>query len=160
MEQRIIKKYPNRRLYDTELSKYVTLAHLRQLIHDGEEFKVTDSQSGKDITRSILIQIITEQEAGNEALFSTEMLTDLIRFYDETVHDVFQSYLDQSLQAFTQQQQVIQQSMEGLVGASAVKTMSDLAERNVELWMDMQKGFLEAAGLATGKSGSRKKPGE
>ena len=88
------------------------------------------------------------------------MLTDLIRFYDETVHDVFQSYLDQSLQAFTEQQQVIQQSMEGLVGAEAVKTMSDLAERNVELWMDMQKGFLEAAGLATGKSGSRKKPGK
>jgi len=160
VEQRIIKKYPHRRLYDTELSKYVTLAHLRQLIHDGVEFKVTDSQSGKDITRSILIQIITEQEAGNEALFSTEMLTDLIRFYDETVHDVFQSYLDQSLQAFTEQQQVIQQSMEGLVGAEAVKTMSDLAERNVELWMDMQKGFLEAAGLATGKSGSRKKPGK
>ena len=67
MEQRIIKKYPNRRLYDTEESKYVTLAHLRQLIQDGVEFKVTDSQSGKDITRSILIQIITEQEAGNEA---------------------------------------------------------------------------------------------
>lgn len=160
MEQRIIKKYPNRRLYDTEESKYVTLAHLRQLIQDGVEFKVTDSQSGKDITRSILIQIITEQEAGNEALFSTEMLTDLIRFYDETVHDVFQSYLDQSLQAFTEQQQVIQQSMEGLVGARAAKTMSELTERNVELWMDMQKGFLEAAGLATGKSGSRKKPGK
>jgi polyhydroxyalkanoate synthesis repressor PhaR len=160
VEQRIIKKYPNRRLYDTEESKYVTLAHLRQLIQDGVEFKVTDSQSGKDITRSILIQIITEQEAGNEALFSTEMLTDLIRFYDETVHDVFQSYLDQSLQAFTEQQQVIQQSMEGLVGARAAKTMSELTERNVELWMDMQKGFLEAAGLATGKSGSRKKPGK
>ncbi len=160
MEPRIIKKYPNRRLYDTELSKYVTLAHLRQLIHDGTEFKVTDSQSGKDITRSILIQIITEQEAGNEALFSTEMLTDIIRFYDETVHDVFQSYLDQSLRAFTEQQQYIQQSMEDLVGTKAVKTMSDLAERNVELWMDMQKGFLQAAGLATGKADTRKKPKE
>jgi polyhydroxyalkanoate synthesis repressor PhaR len=160
VEPRIIKKYPNRRLYDTELSKYVTLAHLRQLIHDGVEFKVADSQSGKDITRSILIQIITEQEAGNEALFSTEMLTDLIRFYDDTVHDVFQSYLDQSMRAFTEQQQFIQQSMEDLVGAKAVKTMSGLAERNVELWMDMQKGFLQAAGLATGKTGTKKKPKE
>jgi len=138
----------------------VTLPHLLQLIQDGTEFQVTDSQSGKDITRSILIQIITEQEAGNEALFSTEMLTDLIRFYDDTVHDVFQSYLDQSMRAFTEQQQFIQQSMEDLVGAKAVKTMSDLAERNVELWMDMQKGFLQAAGLAGGKAGTRKKPRE
>ena len=160
MEPRIIKKYPNRRLYDTELSKYVTLAHLRQLIQDGVEFKVTDSQSGKDITRSILIQIITEQEGGNEALFSTEMLTEIIRFYDEAVHDVFQSYLDQSLRAFTEQQQLIQQSMEELVGAKAVKTMSDLAQRNVELWMDMQKGFFEAAGVAGGKGEARKKTKE
>jgi len=154
---RIIKKYPNRRLYDTELSKYVTLAALRMLIHDQVEFKVLDSQSGEDITRSILIQIITEQEAGKEALFSTEMLTEIIRNYDETVHDVFQSYLDQSMQAFTEQQQFIQERMGDLVGAKAVKTMSDIAERNVGVWLDMQKGFLEAAGLATSKDGSGKK---
>jgi polyhydroxyalkanoate synthesis repressor PhaR len=156
-EPRIIKKYPNRRLYDTELSKYVTLANLRKLIHDELDFKVLDSQSGEDITRSILIQIITEQEAGSEALFSTEMLTEIIRNYDEAVHDVFQSYLDQSMQAFTEQQQFLQERMEELVGAKAVKTMSDIAARNVELWMDMQKGFLDAAGLASGKASSRKK---
>ena len=110
-----------------------------------------------DITRSILIQIITEQEAGKEALFSTEMLTEIIRNYDEAVHDVFQSYLDQSMQAFTEQQQFLQERMEELVGAKAVKTMSDMAERNAELWLDMQKGFLDAAGLASGKGSSRKK---
>jgi len=156
-EPRIIKKYPNRRLYDTELSRYVTLVDLRKLIHDEVEFKVMDNQSGKDITRSILIQIITEQEAGDEALFSTDMLIDLIRYYDEAVHDVFQSYLDQSMRAFTEQQKFIQERMEELVGAKAVKDMADLAQRNVELWMDMQQGFLEAAGLATGKGSSRKK---
>ena len=159
-EPRIIKKYPNRRLYDTELSKYVALADLRELIHEGVEFKVIDNQSGKDITRNILIQIITEQEAGSEALFSTEMLIDIIRNYDEAVHDMFQSYLDQSMRAFTEQQQFIQQSMEELVGTSSVKAMADLAQSNVELWLDMQKGFLEAAGLAGGKGGSRKKTGE
>ena len=156
-EPRIIKKYPNRRLYDTELSKYVTLVDLRKLIHDEVAFKVVDSQSGNDITRSILIQIITEQEAGDEALFSTEMLTDIIRYYDEAVHDLFQSYLDQSMRAFTEQQQFIQERMEELVGANAVRDMADMAQRNVELWMDMQKGFLEAAGLGTAKSRSRKK---
>jgi len=156
-EPRIIKKYPNRRLYDTELSKYVALADLRELIHSGVEFKVIDSQSGNDITRGILIQIITEQEAGSEALFSTEMLTEIIRNYDAAMHDVFQSYLDQSMRAFTEQQQFIQQSMEELAGAKAVKTMGDLAQRNVELWLDMQKGFLEAAGLAAGKEASGKK---
>jgi len=156
-EPRIIKKYPNRRLYDTELSKYVTLVDLRNLIHDEVEFKVRDSQSGKDITRSILIQIITEQEAGDEALFSTDMLTDIIRYYDEAVHDVFHSYLDQSMRAFTEQQQFIQESMEELVGTKSVKDMADLAQHNVERWMDMQKGFLKAAGLASGKRRSRKK---
>jgi len=156
-EPRIVKKYPNRRLYDTELSKYVALVDLRKLIHDGVDFKVIDSQSGADITRNILIQIITELEAGEEALFSTDRLIEIIRYYDDTVHDLFQSYLDQSMRAFTEQQEYIQQSMEDLVGAKAVKTMSDLAQRNVDLWLDMQKGFLEAAGLATGKAGSRKK---
>lgn len=156
-ELRIIKKYPNRRLYDTELSKYVALADLRKLIHDEVDFKVIDSKSGKDISRSILIQIITEQEAGNEALFSTEMLTEIIRNYDEAIHDVFQSYMDQSMQAFTEQQEIIQQRMEELVGTRAVKTMSDITQRNAELWMDMQKGFLEAAGLASGKASSGKK---
>lgn len=156
-EPRIIKKYPNRRLYDTELSKYVALVDLRKLIHDGVEFKVIDSKSGEDISRSILIQIITEQEAGNEALFSTEMLTEIIRNYDEAIHDVFQSYLDQSMHAFTEQQQFIQERMDELVGAKAARTMSDLAQNNVELWLDMQKGFLEAAGLATGKGSSGKK---
>lgn len=156
-EPRIIKKYPNRRLYDTELSKYVALVDLRKLIHDEVEFKVIDSKSGEDISRSILIQIITEQEAGNEALFSTEMLTEIIRNYDEAIHDVFQSYLDQSMHAFTEQQQFIQERMDELVGAKAARTMSDLAQNNVELWLDMQKGFLEAAGLATGKGSSGKK---
>ena len=156
-EPRIIKKYPNRRLYDTELSKYVALTDLRKLILDGVDFKVVDSQSGDDITRSILIQIITEQEGGSEALFSTEMLTEIIRNYDESVHDVFQSYLDQTMRAFTEQQEFIQKSMEDLVGAKAVKTMSDMAQRNVELWLDMQTGFLEAAGLAAGKDGATKK---
>ncbi len=156
-EPRIIKKYPNRRLYDTELSKYVALADLRKLIHDEVELNVIDSKSGEDISRSILIQIITEQEAGNEALFSTEMLTEIIRNYDEAIHDVFQSYLDQSMRAFTEQQQFIQERMDELVGAKAAKTMSDLAQNNVELWLDMQKGFLEAAGLATGKGSSGKK---
>jgi len=156
-EPRIIKKYPNRRLYDTELSKYVTLVDLRKLVHDEVAFKVLDSQSGKDITRSILIQIITEQEAGDEALFSTDMLIDLIRYYDEAVHDVFQSYLDQSMRAFTEQQEFIQERMGELVGATAVKDMAELAQRNVELWMDMQEGFLKAAGLGTGKHTSRKK---
>lgn len=156
-EPRIIKKYPNRRLYDTELSKYVALADLRKLIHDEVEFKVIDSKSGEDISRSILIQIITEQEAGNEALFSTEMLTEIIRNYDEAIHDVFQSYLDQSMHAFTEQQQFIKERMDELVGAKAARTMSDLAQNNVEQWLDMQKGFLEAAGLATGKGSSGKK---
>ena len=77
---RTIKKYPNRRLYDTEVSRYITVSDLRQLIIEGEEFEVVDVASGDDLTRMVLLQIINEQESGGQPLFTTEILTHLIRF--------------------------------------------------------------------------------
>lgn len=146
-EPRIIKKYPNRRLYDTEESRYITLADVQSLLRKGLDLKVVDSQSGDDITRSILIQIITDQESGDERVFTTDMLRRFIRFYDEAAHDVFSSYLDQSLQLFSEQNKFIQERVNDMLGGRAVMDMAEMTRRNLEIWQDLQKTFFTAAGL-------------
>lgn len=143
-EPRIVKKYPNRRLYDTEESRYVTLADVQQLVRRGVEVKVVDSQSGNDITRGILIQIITEQETGGEPLFTTEMLVRFIRFYDEAVHDAFSNYLDHSLKFFADQQREFNERMRDVLGGRAAWDMAEMTRRNLEFWQDMQGQFFKA----------------
>jgi polyhydroxyalkanoate synthesis repressor PhaR len=146
-EQRLIKKYPNRRLYDTEESRYITLVDVQRLVREGMDIKVVDTQSGEDITRGILIQIITEQEAGGNPLFTTDMLTRFIRFYDESLQDAFSSFLDQTLKLYAEQQQQMQSQIEQLLPGQAVETWTQLTERNIELWREMQDSFFRTAGL-------------
>lgn len=146
-EPRIIKKYPNRRLYDTESSRYVTLNDVQQLVRGGTDIKVVDSQSGEDITRSILIQIITDQETGGDPLFTTEMLTRFIRFYDEAVHDAFSGYLEHSLRFFAEQQQQFVERMGEAMAGREVWDMAEMTRRNLKFWQDMQGEFLKAAGF-------------
>ena len=145
---RIIKKYPNRRLYDTELSHYITISDLRQLIVGSEEFQVVDAASGDDITRSTLLQIINEQESGGEPLFTTEILTNLIRFYGGSTQKMFTDYLDRSLTLFVEQQQAYQDRLADFLGQTSMGAMSEMARRNMEVWQDVQQNFLESAGLA------------
>ncbi|MGH8454959.1 MAG: polyhydroxyalkanoate synthesis repressor PhaR, partial [Nevskiales bacterium] len=102
---RVIKKYPNRRLYDTEISRYITLDEIRQLVIDRLEFEVQDSRDGSDITRSILLQVISEQEEGGNPIFSTEVLTRFIRFYGDSMQPSISRYLELSLGSFAEQQQ-------------------------------------------------------
>ncbi|ANB02482.1 polyhydroxyalkanoate synthesis repressor PhaR [Ectothiorhodospira sp. BSL-9] len=144
-EPRIVKKYPNRRLYDTEESRYVTLADVQQLVRRGVEVKVIDSQTGNDITRGILIQIITEQETGGEPLFTTEMLVRFIRFYDEAVHGAFSNYLDHSLKFFADQQRDFNERMRDVLGGRAAWDMAEMTRRNLEFWKGMQGQFFNTA---------------
>ena len=109
--KRIIKKYPNRRLYDTAESKYVTLNDVRKLVLDGVSFCVIDKKSGDDITRNILLQIIIEQEEVGEPLFSTDVLEQIIGFYGNSVQGVAGDFLGQSLKLFREQQQRFQNQM-------------------------------------------------
>jgi polyhydroxyalkanoate synthesis repressor PhaR len=146
-ETRIIKKYPNRRLYDTEESRYVTLSDVQKLVRSGTDIKVLDSQTGEDITRSILIQIITDQETGGDPLFTTEMLTRFIRFYDEAVHDAFSGYLDQSLRFFSEQQQRFARQMHEAMSGGDVWDVAEMTRRNLKFWQDMQGEFFKAAGF-------------
>ena len=144
---RIIKKYPNRRLYDTERSVYITLNEVHQIVRSGEEFKVVDANSGDDITRSVLVQIITEQEGGERPLFSTDMLTKFIRFYDDASQGMFGKFLEQNLSVFAEQQKRFSEQMGGMMMDNPLpKMMQDMAERNMAMWQDMQKSFFNIAG--------------
>ncbi len=102
--QRVIKKYPNRRLYDTDTSTYITLAEVKQLVMEGEPFVVRDAKSGEDLTRSILLQIILEEEAGGAPMFSEAALANLIRFYGHAMQGFMGAYLEKNVQAFTDMQ--------------------------------------------------------
>jgi polyhydroxyalkanoate synthesis repressor PhaR len=93
---RLIKKYPNRRLYDTRTSTYITLADVKQLVLDQEEFHVVDAKSNEDLTRSILLQIILEEESGGVPMFSSQMLGHIIRFYGNAMQGMMGTYLEKN----------------------------------------------------------------
>ena len=150
---RTIKKYPNRRLYDTEQSRYITLADLQKLVVGGETFVVKDANSGNDITRNILLQIIAEQESGGEPLFTTDILMRIIRFYGDSVQSALTSYLEQSLKLFEQQQHHFQKQIRGAIGTNPVTAISDMTQRNLQIWQDIQNRFFETATGAVTKGG-------
>ena len=96
--QRVIKKYPNRRLYDTDTSAYITLSEVRQLVMDGELFAVCDAKTSEDLTRSILLQIILEQEANGSPMFTAPVLSNIIRFYGHAMQGFMGGYLEKNMQ--------------------------------------------------------------
>ena len=152
MTIRVIKKYPNRRLYDTELSRYITLADVRELVLAGNEFRVVEANTDENLTRSILLQIIMEQESAGEPLFTTEVLTKMIRFYGDNVQQAFTSYLEKSLALVGEQQKLMQDQMNNVLGANPVSAMSELTQRNLKMWTDIQDNFLKAAGIKRGSN--------
>jgi polyhydroxyalkanoate synthesis repressor PhaR len=113
---RIIKKYPNRRLYDTETSVYITLSDVRELVMAFEEFKVVDAKTGEELTRSILLQIILEEETAGVPLFSTDMLAQMIRFYGHAMQGMLGKYLENNLKVFVEFQNRLQDQSRALVG--------------------------------------------
>lgn len=137
---RVIKKYPNRRLYDTKLSRYVTLVDVRDLVMEGNGFRVIDTANNEDITRSILLQIMLEEETGGAPLFSAKMLSQLIRFYGGTLQGIFARYLEESLDLFARQQQQMGESM----GEDPLEAMNRLAQLNMQMWTEMQASFFRA----------------
>ncbi|HST27195.1 MAG TPA: polyhydroxyalkanoate synthesis repressor PhaR [Rudaea sp.] len=155
---RIIKKYPNRRLYDTEISSYITLEEVRQLVIDGEEFEVRDAKSGDDLTRSVLLQIIAEHEETGQPMFTTQLLSQIIRFYGDSMQGFMGSYLEKSLQIFLDQQGKFRSQLNNILGQTPWSMLNDMTERNLDLWKSVQEGFLNAAASqahvnpATGKS--------
>lgn len=146
---RVIKKYPNRRLYDTEISSYITIEDVRQLIVDGESFEVRDAKTGDDLTRQVLLQIITEHEQDGQPMLSTQMLSQLIRFYGDSLQGFMGNYLERSMQVFMDQQQQFRQQMGGMIGQTPWTMLNQLTERNMELWKDFQQNLVSGLGSNT-----------
>lgn len=113
---RLIKKYPNRRLYDTKTSSYITLVNVKELVLRNEEFQVIDAKSGEDLTRSILLQIILEEEGGGAPMFSSDVLTQFIRFYGSAMQGMMGSYLERNVQLFNELQKRMQEQSKSLLG--------------------------------------------
>ncbi len=116
---RLIKKYPNRRLYDTETSTYITLADVKQLVLDHENFHVIDAKAGDDLTRAILLQIILEEESGGVPMFSADMLANIIRFYGHAMQGMMGNYLEKNIQAFIEIQNKLQEQSKAFMGNQA-----------------------------------------
>jgi polyhydroxyalkanoate synthesis repressor PhaR len=113
---RIIKKYPNRRLYDTETSTYITLAEVKELVLQYKDFQVQDAKTGADLTRAILLQIILEEESGGVPMFSTDMLANIIRYYGHAMQGLMGSYLERSIHTFHEAQKRFQETSQTLYG--------------------------------------------
>jgi polyhydroxyalkanoate synthesis repressor PhaR len=113
---RIIKKYPNRRLYDTETSTYITLVEIKDLVLQYKDFQVLDAKTGDDLTRSILLQIILEEESGGVPMFSSDMLANIIRYYGHAMQGLMGSYLERSIHAFHEAQKRFQEQASTLYG--------------------------------------------
>jgi polyhydroxyalkanoate synthesis repressor PhaR len=122
--QRVIKKYPNRRLYDTETSSYITLAEVKQLVMNKASFVVRDAKSGDDLTRSILLQVILEEEAGGAPMFTEQVLASIIRFYGQTMQSYMGPYLEKNIQAMAEVQAQLTEKAEGLTPEMWAKFMT------------------------------------
>lgn len=143
---RVIKKYPNRRLYDTEISSYITIEDVRQLIVDGEGFQVRDARTGEDLTRCVLLQIIAEHEQDGEPILSTQLLSQVIRFYGDPLQGFLGSYLERAMHLFLEQRgQLSGQGTPGH-GQAPWTMLNQLTERNLELWKEYQRNLSGGVG--------------
>lgn len=135
-----IKKYPNRRLYDTSRSQYVNMDYIKTLVKERTDFNVVDSKSGDDVTKTILLQIISESETNeHQSLLTNKLLKQLIRFYDSDMQLFLREYLEQSLISFMEQQDSLQGMMKNMVDTSPLGMFSKIMEQNLDAWTKATK---------------------
>jgi polyhydroxyalkanoate synthesis repressor PhaR len=143
-EPRVIKKYPNRRLYDTVESRYITLVDVRRLVMDKVDFVVIDKKTQEDITRSILLQVIAEQEHTAEPLMSQDFLSQCIRSYGGTMQTFVGSYLDQSMKLFLSQQQQMRERLKNTPVMDPLNAVANLTQQNYARWRSIQEDLLRS----------------
>jgi len=153
-QERLIRKYSNRRLYDTRASRHVTLDDLRQLVVAGERIKVIDDKSGDDLTRAVLLQIIAEQEQLGVPVLNCDLLEMVIRFYGGPMQALLSRYLEQAFTTMLRQQEAMQSEM-----AKALQTpfapLTDMVRKNMEVWEQMQAATRDALAGRTGADSAR-----
>lgn len=158
-DTRVIKKYPNRRLYDTATSSYITLADVKKLVLENVDFKVVDAKTSEDLTRSILLQIILDEEAAGAPMFSSDMLSHIIRFYGNAMQGMMKTFLEKNIQTFMQMQQRLQEQSKGALnpntmlnpdawaefvkmqGPAMQGLMSNYIEQSASAFLQMQNQF-------------------
>lgn len=158
-ERIVIKKYANRRLYDTSASAYVTLEHLSELTRQGKEFIVQDAKTGEDLTRAVLAQIIFEQENKKEGVLPVSFLRQLIQFYGDNFQTMLPAYLELSMKTFNQQQDKWREYMNTAVGEDKAKAFEEQIRKNMAMFEDTMKFFTPFVPGATGVPGMPGMPG-
>jgi len=143
-QERLIKKYANRRLYDASQSRHITLDDIRNLIVKGERIKVVEDKSGHDITRHILLQVIAEQEQFGRPILSTPVLESIIRFYGNSMQGMLASFLEKSVETFLVQQDSLQAQISKMVANTPLATLADLTRQNIDALARMQENMLSA----------------
>jgi len=140
---RLIKKYPNRRLYDTKTSSYITLADVKQMVIKQEEFQVVDAKSGDDLTRQILLQIILEEESAGAPMFSSDLLSQLIRSYGNAMQGMMGGYLERNIRAFQDIQKALQEQSQRVYGDNS-KVSQDLWAQFMNLQGPAMQSLMQA----------------
>lgn len=142
---RVIKKYPNRRLYDTAISRYITLEEIRQLVLEGVPFRVEDKRTREDITRSILLQVIAEREENGTPIFTDELLQFIIRYYGDPMQASITRYLELSLRLFAEQQQHFTEQLRNMLGQAQqpLQLLKELGERQKPIWKSIRREFFK-----------------
>jgi polyhydroxyalkanoate synthesis repressor PhaR len=143
LNERLIKKYANRRLYDSTESRHVTLEDIRKMIVSGAKVKVVDDKSGEDLTRAVLLQVIAEQDQYGTPVLSTELLEAIIRFYGNPVQEMLTKYMEQSVGALVRQQESMRAEMtKALTGPMA--PLAEFARQNMDQWSKIQASMMSA----------------
>ena len=142
-EDRLIKKYPNRRLYDTQTSTYVTLSDIKNLVMANEVFKVVDAKTEEDLTRNILLQIILEEEAGGAPVFSSQMLSQIIRFYGNSMQGLMGNYLEKTMQSFVDIHNKLGDQTKGLGAGSTPEAWSQMMNLQNPLMQGLMGNYME-----------------
>jgi polyhydroxyalkanoate synthesis repressor PhaR len=150
-EPRVIKKYPNRRLYDTVESRYITLADVRRLVLERIDFLVIDKKTSEDITRAILLQVIADHEHGGEAVMSSDFLSQVIRSYGGAMQGLLGSYLEQSLKLFATQQQSLRDRFKTVAGGDLMEAVTTVAQKNYQRWRSVQEEIFRTLMSASGR---------
>ncbi len=133
-EKRIIKKYPNRRLYDTQISSYITLNDVKELVMSYSEFQVVDAKTKEDLTRCTLMQIIAEEESNGQPILTEDILKEFVRFYGDSMQAMMSRFLEHSIKLFMERRAGLKSPLNTILGANPASMMQSIAEQNIDSW--------------------------
>ena len=143
LDIRVIKKYPNRRLYDTQISSYITLNDIKELVMSYIEFKVIDAKTKEDLTRCTLMQIIAEEETNGQPIMTSDILKEFVRFYGDSMQAMMSRFLEHSIKLFMERRASLKSPLNTILGANPVSLMQNIAEQNMDSWKEKNNNLEE-----------------